>query len=406
MRFKIFLVILRVLIRSVISMRIMQIRFSHQISGKKSAVHSFAFIFVLIAIVLTKGLNAEAQVLSDTARITQVRNCIADIYNCRFTEAEKIVGDFEKSYPASPVPALIKGMIIYWTNYPLLPWSAERATYEKELKLCITLSEKKNPGGDEAEYLLADMCARGLLMLFYSDNDMSSDVFSVARSSYRYLRECFNYTSVYPDFYFFTGIYNYYREKYPEIHPIYRPFTIIFPRGDIKKGIEQLQTAFHQSIVLNAEAGNFLSWVYSGYEFDNESSIVFNKQLCEKYPENLYYLANYIKYLLLGKKYDEARKLIEEPGDHNRNSYFRAQLLVFSGILQEKKYMNPEKAREDYETAIKSLTMFGDYSNEFKAYAYFGLSRVGDPGKSGEKKKKYRREALKYAEFSHMNFDD
>ena len=65
-------------------------------------------------------------------------------------------------------------------------------------------------------------------------------------------------SSVYPDFYFFTGLYNYYREAYPEAHPIYKVLAFLFPRGDREKGSAELQNAGANSIMLKAEAYSFL----------------------------------------------------------------------------------------------------------------------------------------------------
>jgi hypothetical protein len=362
---------------------------------------------LLAALIILPDIVLNAQVLRDTARIREVRECIGDIYNGRFEKAEEICSDFEKSFPDSPVPSLIRGMITYWRNYPLLPSSKARPLYEKQLQRSIAISERKSPRGDEAEYLLADMCARGLLLVFYSDNDLSGEVFSLATSSYHYLRESFKYTTVYPDFYFFTGLYNYYREKYPEIHPIYRPLAILFPRGDAEKGVRELQTAFRESIVLNAEAGSFLSWISCGYEFDNKSSIAYSREICDRYPDNLYFKGNYIKFLLLEKMYDEAEAILARSDSGIKsNTYFRGQVMVFNGILQEKKYKDNVAAIKFYEEGLKELAAFSDYGGEFRAYAYFGLSRIAEPGKSGDKRKKYRREANKLVEFSHMTYDN
>jgi len=328
------------------------------------------------------------------------------IYNYQFSEAEKICNQISSAFPDSPVPPLIRGMIIYWKNFPLLPSSHERDSYESELKLSISISEKNSPKpDDEAEYLLADLCARGLLLVFYSDNDLSSEVIPMAAGTYHFLRESFDYISVYPDFRFFTGLYNYYREKYPAMHPVYKAFALLFPPGDANKGLAELQKASNEGIVLDAEAGSILSWIYSGYEYDYEKSLTFSRLLYEKYPGNSSYLANYIKFLLFVKQYDEAEKLILSTGRRMNNAFFRAQVIVFNGILKEKKYRDMSAASEYYREGLNALVPFSDFGNEYSAYACYGLSRVFAADKTGDLKRKFRKEANRLAEFRHMNFE-
>jgi hypothetical protein len=331
---------------------------------------------------------------------------MAYVYNYQFSEAERICNQFGTAFPESPVPPLIRGMIIYWKNFPLLPSSPERDSYESELKLSISISEKNTPQPqDEAEYLLANLCARGLLLVFYSDNDLSSEVIPMAAGTYHFLRESFSFTSVYPDFCFFTGLYDYYRQKYPEIHPVYKAFALLFPAGDARKGVAELEKAANEGIVLDAEAGSFLSWIYAGYEYDYEKSLIYSRLLYEKYPGNSSYLANYIKFLLFVKQYDEAEKLISSAGSRMNNEFFKAQIIVFNGILKEKKYKDMSAASEYYREGLNVLIPFGDFGNEYSAYACYGLSRVYAADKTGDLKRKFRKEANRLAEFRHMNFE-
>ena len=381
--------------------------FRSELTFSKSCLQSKSLFFGLVVVfLLFLNCSVNAQILRDTSQIRKARECMQHIYNYQFREAEEICQQIGDDFPDSPVPPLIRGMIIYWKNFPLLPSSPERDPYESELKLSISLSEKNSPQpADEAEYLLADLCARGLLLVFYSDNDLSSEVIPLAAGTYHLLRESFKYTSVYPDFCFFTGLYNYYRERYPELHPAYKAFALLFPAGDANKGLAELQKAACEGIVLDAEAGSFMSWIYSGYEFDYDKSLIYSRNLYEKYPGNSSYLANYIKFLLLVKQYDEAEELISSEGSRMNNAFFNAQIKVFNGILREKKYRDMSAASECYREGLNALVPFGDFGNEYSAYACYGLSRVFAADKTGDLKRRFRKEANRLAEFRHMNFE-
>ena len=68
----------------------------------------------------------------------------------------------------------------------------------------------------------------------------------------------------------------------------------------------------------------------------------YSKSLHKIYPENPAYLGAYIKNLLLIKQYDEAEKEINSVAQME-NPFLQAQVTIFKGILQEKKYRNSNR---------------------------------------------------------------
>ena len=111
--------------------------------------------------------------------------------------------------------------------------------------------------------------------------------------------------------------------------------------------------------------------------------IYHSKSLHELYPSNLEYLGCHLRNLLLTKRYDEAEKLMESYGTSIANPFYQAQLSIFKGVLQEKKYFNDKLAEELYTKGIQQISSFGHFSNEFAAYGYFGLSRIS--GRKGDR---------------------
>jgi len=346
------------------------------------------------------------QILKDTASINLIKRSVDNIYNFQFDNARDVSQKINQSFPGHPVVYLLNGMITYWENYPLIPSSPTCISYENDMRSCIRLCEKNYNPDDYAEYLLANLGARGMLLLYYADNDLSDEVFPLAKSTYRYIRQSFDYPSVYSDFYFFTGLYNYYREAYPDAHPVYKMLAFLFPKGDKAKGLREIQTAAKNSIMLKAESSSFLSDIYISFENNYQQAYVYSKSLHELYPANTQYLAVYIKNLLLVKKYDEAENLIRSSDGEMSNSYFQAQLTIFNGILQEKKYHNNIQAQNYYNKGVSDISVFGDYGNEFAAYAYFGLSRIHDINDDKHNKKTYRKKAIELTNYKNVNFDE
>jgi len=328
------------------------------------------------------------------------------IYNLQFNQAREVYQRIKTLYPEHPMTYVFNGLITYWEYYPLIPSSPNRDSYENDMHHAIELCEKKSHPNDEAEYLLANIGARGMLLLFYADNDLSMDVISVASGTYQYVKQSFNYTKVYSDFYFITGLYNYYREAYPDAHPVYKSLSFLFPKGDKARGLKELQWAANNAIILKAEAYSFLSGIYISFENNFQQAYYYCKALHELYPRNTQYLAVYIKSLLLVKRYDEAESLIKSSYSKTSSFYYQAQLSIFEGILYEKKYRDLKQAQAYYTKGIRDISSFGEFGNEFAAYGYFGLSRISEARNDKHYKKVYRKEAMEMASFKKVNFDE
>jgi len=350
--------------------------------------------------------QAKGQILNNTSSLNLVKEGIESIYNFRFSEADEVCKKLSKSFPDHPVIYLLQGMIKYWENFPLIPTSGFRASYEKDMRKCIELCEADKSKADDAEFLLANLSARGMLLLFYSDNNLNREVIPLATSTYQLIMRSFKHTSTYNDFYFFTGLYNYYRETYPEVYPIYNVVAFLLPKGDKIKGLNELNIVATNSIFLKAEASSFLSAIYSSFENDFRKATNYSKTLHELYPNNPQYLAMYSKNLLLTKRYDEAENhILSASGQYTDKSYLHAEFIILNGILHEKKYQNITIAEQYYLEGIEELSAFGHYGNEFSAYGYFGLSRVTDISVDKNARKSSRKKALEIADFKNITFD-
>jgi tetratricopeptide (TPR) repeat protein len=358
---------------------------------------------VLSMLIGTNTVNA--QLFQDSATLNLIKEDIDCIYNRQFGGAQQIYLKIKKAFPEHPVLLLLKGMQTYWKNYPLLSTSSAHVSFEEDLHQCIRLSEKNKVPAYEAEYLLTNLCSRGLLLEYYNDNNLTLDVIHLATSTYGNLRHSFDLAKNCTDLQYYTGVYNYYREAYPNVFPVYKPLVLLFPQGDVKSGLKELHNAAINGVVLRAESYYLLAWIYLSFENKYQQSIYYCKTLHKLYPDNVLYLALYIKNLLLLKQYDEAEKLIIASEKETENKYLQAQLFIFKGILLEKKYHENNQAQQYYHTGINKIAPFGMYGNECAAYGYFGLSRISSGKEEPNDAKAFREKALKLAVFKKINFD-
>jgi hypothetical protein len=359
--------------------------------------------FLLLFILNNQDLNA--QILIDTVSLRQVKEGIDNTYNLEFKKAGENLTKIQKAYPGHPVAYLLNGLKTYWENYPLITTSPAHGSFENDLRKCIELTEKNAKQEDDYESLLANLAARGFLLLFYADNDLTMDVIPLAASTYPFIRRSFGYTSALNDFLFFTGLYNYTREAYPEAYPVYKTVAFMFPRGDKAKGLKELQTAAKSSIFLKAESLLFLSGISISIENDYYQANSYSKTLHEQYPANPGFMSLYLRNLFLIKKYDEAEQVMKSSEDIKKNTFYRAQFSIFNGILYEKKYRNDKLASQYYTDGVKALSVFGHYGNEYSAYGYYGLSRISSRNGDDSYRKTYRKKADELADFKKVNFD-
>jgi hypothetical protein len=349
--------------------------------------------------------SVNAQILRDTGTLNMVKKNVDFIYNLQFNNAHEVYTKIVRVYPQHPIVFLLRGIMTYWENYPMLYTSLSRASFEEDMFQCIRLSESNKNPDYEAEYLLANLCARGMLLMFYDDNDLIMEVLPLTTSTYKHLKRAFDLTTICSDLLYFTGGYNYYREAYPRAYPVYKPFLMFFPSGNTELGIKELQKACANSFVLKAESYSLLSSIYLNFENKYPESLYYYRILHYQYPDNELFVNMYVKNLLLVKQYNEAERLILSSHDSKGNKFYQAQSMILNGILLEKKYHDYKQAQQNYTSGIRIISSFGKYGNAFAAYAYFGLSRISGFNGETHTKKIYRKEAMKLTDFKNINFD-
>jgi hypothetical protein len=357
------------------------------------------FMFALIG-------TSSGQILQNAQDLEKVRKGVISIYNCEFEEAQAISKDLEKKYANSAIIYLLKGITVYWQDYPVIPGSKSGQQFEDYLHKGLELAEEKLKANEsDAENLLLALGSVGFLLLYYADNGQSGKVISLAPKTYQWVMKSFDFTRTYKDFYFITGLYNYYREAYANAHPIYKPVMVFFPHGNKKLGLQQIKIAADSSIFLPAESMTFLSGIYQDFERDPVQAIFYSRKLKDAFTGNPQFKAGYIRDLLVIKKYGEAESLLNGMHYASLNKYYQAIIEIFKGIIQEKKYKNKKSAEELYWSGIKKAEDYGQFGAEYIAYAYHGLSRINGEEGNYKAAKQYHKKARELSSFDHVNFD-
>lgn len=298
------------------------------------------------------------------------------IYNFEFDRAQSIIETLETSNNPSAIPELMKALQVFWQYYPIHFHEAELESYYDYLMQAYSKSMKvldKEPENYEAQFLA--MASQGLLAESYAESGSSFKAVGAAKKAYNYMKAGADNLKQYSEFYVSTGLYNYYREYYPETYPIYKPFMYFFMKGDKGLGIQQLEIASSDASISHVIAKYYLSYIYMRYEYIPTKALEQGKNLHEEYPNNDLFTAIYLESLIINDSYHQATAIARKL-QRNSNSYFRVYGDVFMGVIQEKQQQNFKLAEKLYRKALDINDSNDMNMAHLEAIAYLGLGRI------------------------------
>ncbi len=240
--------------------------------------------------------NCQYKILESKGAVEQVHQTIDSIYNLNFDAADIMIADLEKKLGDYPGLLLLKAFYISWKFRPIRQEHESYNLFETYLRQGIEKSEallNENEENIEANFFL--MACHSFLAELYVNNGQNFKALGEAQSAYKHIKIGFDYVDEYPEFNFSSGIFNYYREKYPEENPFYKSVTWFFRSGDKKEGLRMLKKGSQLAIFTEAECLTYLFHIYLRYEDEPQSAIYYARILLNKYPNNLYYISNFVE---------------------------------------------------------------------------------------------------------------
>ena len=347
---------------------------------------------ILLGICLCRAALYGQNITDDAVARDSLKEAFRCVYNYEFERADVIVRPLQKKYPEHPALVLYRCVYNFWKYYPIINHPAQYEAYKKGLERVVELSEpklQKKANNPETNYL----CLLGNLMLsrHLADESESMKAVNYARKSYTFIKRGFDMRERFPDYYFTTGIYNYYREFYPEMHPMYKPFLSFFPPGNKALGLTQLGIGVDESYFSRAEALVFATLIHLRYENNAEKALYFATQLNADFPNNPVFKVIYAETLLMNHKYERAIPVVNQIIKYPQK-YFFLPAALFKAIIEEKYQAKEEQAKETYLKAInlaKGLKKSGD---NYAGLAYYFLAKMeADKGKSEMAKSYYKK---------------
>ena len=208
------------------------------LSNKSLIFHRLKSIFALVFLAFYDVLSA--QVFDPGSIQMLVQRGAHHIYNVNPDSTHYYISEVENLIPDHPVIPLMEAMNLLWVNMPIISEDVF-SSIETQLDSVILLAKIKDPKLETPEMIFFAMSAYGLLAEYYADQGYTLKAVGEANRAYRLLKQVFDLTEEYPEFLFITGLYNYFREKYPEKYPIYSPLLWFFRSGNLNLGLQQLE---------------------------------------------------------------------------------------------------------------------------------------------------------------------
>lgn len=341
-------------------------------------------LFILFILSYTFSFSTTAQLLTDNDSKQTLIKGLDKLYNYEFKEADAFFQKVKAKYPHHPVTPLLSALQVQWQNLPLEKNLRAVNLYMSLLEKCQALAEPmlKDPSRKaEATFFL--LASHGYITLAYTYRKEPMKAANEARKAYTYMKDGFGMIERNPEFYFTSGLYNYYRIQYPETHPMVKPVVVFFENGNKKTGLTQLELAVQRSVFSRVEAAYYYMNVNLKYELNYNKAFFYADLLHDKYPNNPVYLMRYAETLVMLGKYEEAIPKINIL--HKINSpVYQIAANLFDGLVAEKAKKNDKQALEFYNSVLKNEPD-ERYTKDYYAMTYLGLGRIAE--RAGNKKR-------------------
>lgn len=355
--------------------------------------------FLLIAQILLLRVHcSKAQILSDAITRQQISQGLDKMYSYDFRESAEFFQKIKAKYPTHPVFYTLMAIQTELQYSPLKDYPAQEKIYLAYLNQSKNLAEAMlDKNEDDIEASFFELATLGYLVAYDADNQEFMKAVGVAKKAYAHLKKGLLLTDKQPEFLYSSGIYNYYRVEYSEMHPMIKSVIWMFAEGNKKLGLQQLDLATRKTIFVKNEATFYAGYVYTKYESNPSKALTYNNILIEKHPNNLLYQMQRTEFLTAVGHFDEADnyadKILKQKG-----IMFQCAGNIFKGLIMEKTKKNDRIAEILLQKGVK-MPFDERFTKDYHALAYMGLARLAKRSGEIDKVKEYAKKALKMAEY-------
>jgi len=363
-------------------------------------IFSFLIFFLLFG-----KLGAQDILLRRPELLKKIEAEISFTYGYEFGKAREIISELKKEIPGHPVLSLMEALNLFWENFPLTSEHPKSIDFLDLLEdACMKGSKMLEKDPESLEGLFFELFPRALFSEFWADNGKPGKVFPYLNSLYQQTLKGMMVQDRFKEFYFTSGLYNYYIEAYPEKHPAYKPIKLLFQSGDKEKGLKQLMVCAEHAVYVKHEARSFLAYIYMNYEDNPVTASIYASGLYKEFPKNPLYVGRYAEILIYSNKLAVAEIIVHNlsklPGEFAKMEHH-----LYKALLDEKYRKNYELAYKEYQTALAMSSKYGDAGSVYNAIAWMGIGRYYKSKKNTAEANKYFRMAENVSSYNYIISD-
>ncbi len=361
----------------------------------KSAITGILFFYSCFLLTAQSGNH----ILPDKATTDIVKIALDHTYNFEFEESKKLCDQLRKRYPLHPGPDFIMALNTYWEMFYNDSYKEKAPKMLAHLTKSMELSKKMLEVDEkDVEGVFFKLASECYLALYYSERDETSNALGYAKKLYSSMKVAMGLKSKLNEFYFPSGIYNYYVIMYPEVHPVFKPFMFMFMSGSKAVGFKEMDYAWKNAVFCKMECAYHLCNIYIKYEGTPLLAYEYTQALYTKYPGNIFFALRHAEVLLAKGDYKEAEKIAHLLCKSNRKYFVSASYILY-GTLYEKYFKEPDTAFKFYQKAEQAFQETTNPEVDYLSMAYAGLGRYYHRTGNKQKATEYYKKCREIAEY-------
>lgn len=337
----------------------------------------------------------------------RITKSINSMYNFDFATSERDYAVIMYQYPEHPMPDFLMALGYWWR----IEIDVENKRYDnifiQYLDRANAKAKKmldKNPKNKEAAFFLA--AGYGFQGRLYSERESWTKATFAGKNALNYLNMSRGEEEFNPELLLGDALFNYFSVWIPENYPLLKPVLALFPKGNKKLGLAQLEKVASTAFYTRVEAQYFLFRLYGSEEKRPQDALRIAEYLFEKFPNNPYFHRSYARYLYTTGKWTEAMqqsfKILEKI--ENKQLGYEANGGRFASFfLGEYFYRvgNKAEAKKYYQKTVA----FGEESESqesgYYLYALVSLGKIATAEKNKPLARSYFNAVKKYAKRKH-----
>ncbi len=278
--------------------------------------HTFHVLALLLLSVCLNVEKVQAQepgsanapyLLLDKGLQYRITKAINSMYNFDFATAERDFTVIMYQYPDHPLPDFLMGLGYWWR----IEMNVDNTRYDKIFIQYLDRANSKakkmldqNPKNKEAAFFLA--AGHGFQGRLYSERKSWTKATFAGKNALNYMEMSRGEQEFNPELLLGDALFNYFSVWIPENYPLLKPVLALFPKGNKKLGLAQLEKVASNAFYTRIEAQYFLFRLYGSEENRPEDALRIVEYLHEKFPNNPYFHRSYARYLYTTGKWTQA----------------------------------------------------------------------------------------------------